>query len=742
MSGSASLDLERLMLGHTLAIAPMPTLARVYVALCQTAPTEAAGGEEVTGAGYARPAATFTLLAVPANAAANATAVDFAPATGDWGTVTHFEIWTQATGGTRLYWGQLVDPADSVPIEIEVTAGNVLRFSPGTLVVQATDMDPVVIEDAGPFLPTAGGTMTGPLLYTATGGIGLRPAQDRAADVANVLDYGADPTGVADCTAAFNAAAAQLASNGLNKAVYFPTGTYRINGQISLTKCQGMFGDSRGSSVLVIDDKFSPTDTCVIMCSAASYDAGPELRNFGITFAQPSDQTSRANFKTLAEGGTSGAGGTGVKYPWAIASGSDNFRIKIANLRIAGAWDGITTNNHNTVFWIESVEIGALGCGVSLGEGAAVQDFGHINGLHAWNFGFGGSLINIFNDGETVALRVGRHDGLEIRDLSVFWGRVIFTGANADSGATSCNITNCLMDGYTSSIEILGNGINHLHIANFYGSAGTGRPRPLLSVAASAYVTITNWYSHSSSPVPDIALTHGGANVIISSFQALYHSLTASWATVSAGHLQLLGGWLYPDGVRTAPAILQSANGWLTIDNVKFYTVPGVPSSGDVISVTGTASQVSIGSIQLGAGWTVNLPGVTRTIYSTTTVKGSLFAENSMQAGLPGGGAVSFALTGAAGQQKSVIFYSGNSIRWAMLSSGATDDLSIGRWNDAGTFLGAALSINRANGTVGFNNTTPPAAKPIVSGAKGGNAALASLLTALAAYGLITDSST
>ena len=40
---------------------------------------------------------------------------------------------------------------------------------------------------------------------------------------------------------------------------------------------------------------------------------------------------------------------------------------------------------------------------------------------------------------------------------------------------------------------------------------------------------------------------------------------------------------------------------------------------------------------------------------------------------------------------------------------------------------------------VGFNDTTP-IAKPTVSGSRGGNAALASLLTALANYGLITDS--
>lgn len=43
--------------------------------------------------------------------------------------------------------------------------------------------------------------------------------------------------------------------------------------------------------------------------------------------------------------------------------------------------------------------------------------------------------------------------------------------------------------------------------------------------------------------------------------------------------------------------------------------------------------------------------------------------------------------------------------------------------------------------SVGFNGS-PPIAKPTVSGSRGGNAALASLLSVLANYGLITDSTT
>jgi hypothetical protein len=49
-------------------------------------------------------------------------------------------------------------------------------------------------------------------------------------------------------------------------------------------------------------------------------------------------------------------------------------------------------------------------------------------------------------------------------------------------------------------------------------------------------------------------------------------------------------------------------------------------------------------------------------------------------------------------------------------------------------------ALNHDGTTVGFYNTTP-VVKPTVTGSRGGNAALASLLTALASQGLITDSS-
>lgn len=59
-------------------------------------------------------------------------------------------------------------------------------------------------------------------------------------------------------------------------------------------------------------------------------------------------------------------------------------------------------------------------------------------------------------------------------------------------------------------------------------------------------------------------------------------------------------------------------------------------------------------------------------------------------------------------------------------------------WN--GSAWEAVIEM-RQNGYLGFHNSAP-IAKPTITGAKGGNVALASLLTELANYGLVTDSTT
>ena len=574
MSGSASLDLERLMLGHTLAIAPMPTLARVYVALCQTAPTEAAGGEEVTGAGYARPAATFTLLAVPANAAANATAVDFPPATGDWGTVAHFEIWTQAIGGTRLYWGQLVDPTDGVPIEIEVTAGNVLRFSPGTLVVQATDMDPVVIEDAGPFLPTAGGTMTGPLLYPATGGIALRPAQDRAADVANVLDHGADPTGVADSTTALRHAIATL------KTVYLPIGDYKITDILTLNNEQIMRGEGRVQSILRIDSTTFNLSAFGVVRLGTS-ETGATIEDIGIAFTQP-QTTVRANI---------------VAFPPAIYAQAAG-RFTIRRVRVIAGNVGLDARGNVGGAYIQDFECGCLTTGMLFG---GALDWVAINNYMFWPFGLlGNSLETIYNDGITLAADIGRVDGLEVNG----W-RSRLADVRIDSGAQTSG--SYVFNNYAGD----GGGVR---LVNAYVFAAPGinintsnTGRAALNVTGGSNIKLANADLRGAELVPLIVLAGLSTTVVNVTGARLYQGRAAGGqiATVSSGVLMITSSRIDMQAAAfTMPLLAQSATGKLVIANNYFAgegTGVGVSFGADVIGNY-------LGPTTMN-NWAVTLPG-------------------------------------------------------------------------------------------------------------------------------------
>lgn len=65
--------------------------------------------------------------------------------------------------------------------------------------------------------------------------------------VANVLDYGADPTNTTDSTSAIQAAIAS------GNAVYIPKGEYKLTGQLTLASYQIMYGDGPNSSILRCD---------------------------------------------------------------------------------------------------------------------------------------------------------------------------------------------------------------------------------------------------------------------------------------------------------------------------------------------------------------------------------------------------------------------------------------------------------------------------------------------------------
>jgi len=110
MAGSKSDYLENKVLDHVLGGGDFTRPATVYIALYTVAPSDSGGGTEVSGGSYARAAVTNNSTnwpAASAGAKSNGTAITFATATANWGTVVAFAIFDAASAGNMLYWGDL-----------------------------------------------------------------------------------------------------------------------------------------------------------------------------------------------------------------------------------------------------------------------------------------------------------------------------------------------------------------------------------------------------------------------------------------------------------------------------------------------------------------------------------------------------------------------------------------------------------------------------------------------------------
>jgi hypothetical protein len=117
--------LEESVMNHVFG-ASTYTKPSLRVGLFTSAPGEAGGGTEVSGNGYARATATFTVTAGDPTSAENSANIDFPPATGSWGTITHVAIFDAASGGNMLAFAALGTSR-------AVTTDEVLRFTPGSL---------------------------------------------------------------------------------------------------------------------------------------------------------------------------------------------------------------------------------------------------------------------------------------------------------------------------------------------------------------------------------------------------------------------------------------------------------------------------------------------------------------------------------------------------------------------------------------------------------------------------------
>jgi hypothetical protein len=116
--------LENKVLDHLFGNTPFATPNTIYFALFTTAPSDAGGGVEVSGNGYARAAIQNTdanWSPAASGQKRNSVVLAFPEASGSWGTVIAIGIFDAATGGNLLLHSTINSRT--------VVAGDVPRFA-------------------------------------------------------------------------------------------------------------------------------------------------------------------------------------------------------------------------------------------------------------------------------------------------------------------------------------------------------------------------------------------------------------------------------------------------------------------------------------------------------------------------------------------------------------------------------------------------------------------------------------
>jgi hypothetical protein len=98
---------EKLILDYLMTSGSATRPTAWYVALYTSAPSDAGGGTELSGNGYARETVAFAAATSGAGTTSNSGAVVFTADGGDWGSVTHMGIHDASSSGNLLWHGAL-----------------------------------------------------------------------------------------------------------------------------------------------------------------------------------------------------------------------------------------------------------------------------------------------------------------------------------------------------------------------------------------------------------------------------------------------------------------------------------------------------------------------------------------------------------------------------------------------------------------------------------------------------------
>ena len=117
---------EKLILDYLMTSGSATRPTAWYVGLYTSAPSDAGGGTELSGSGYARESAAFAAATSGTGTTSNSGAIVFTADGGDWGSVTHMGIHDAVSGGNLLWHGSLAAAKT-------VADGDTLEFAVGNI---------------------------------------------------------------------------------------------------------------------------------------------------------------------------------------------------------------------------------------------------------------------------------------------------------------------------------------------------------------------------------------------------------------------------------------------------------------------------------------------------------------------------------------------------------------------------------------------------------------------------------
>jgi hypothetical protein len=115
--------LEDAVLNYVFRNTGTPTSAAVHLGLFTVAPTDAGGGTEVSGSGYARQSTAFD--ASSGGAITNTAAESFTASGGNFGTVVAVGIFDAATSGNLIAWDDITSAIVNDGTTIEFAIGDI-----------------------------------------------------------------------------------------------------------------------------------------------------------------------------------------------------------------------------------------------------------------------------------------------------------------------------------------------------------------------------------------------------------------------------------------------------------------------------------------------------------------------------------------------------------------------------------------------------------------------------------------